>query len=99
MVGEGGSVELPHPFMPEGQRRGRTGSILLERGGERELIEVPSERDCFELEALAFRDQVRAGALEPSWPLVDHAETLAIARLQAEWRALLPAALAAPTGP
>lgn len=88
--GSEGSARLEQPFLPEGRRRGRLGVLEVERGGRRTRVEVPSRLDCFALEAQALRDLLDAGAVAPSFPLVDHAESLAIAKLSEQWRDSIP---------
>lgn len=88
--GSDGSARLAQPFLPEGRRRGTLGVLEVERLGRRTRVEVPSRLDCFALEAQALRGLIDSGAVSPAFPLVDHAESLAIARLSEEWRAGIP---------
>lgn len=87
--GTRGSAWLEEPFVPEGQRFGRSGVLVTEVDGiqTRQVIESPL--NCFALEAAAFRAQLHDARRAPEFPLVDHTETLAIAELADRWRALL----------
>ena len=91
-VGEDGTLELTDPFLPGGHRRGKVGEIVLvDPSGRRRVERVPSEYDCFTLEALAMRGMIAEGGTEPRWPMVDHAETVRIARLLQAWRTAIGA--------
>lgn len=92
IIGSDGVLEIEQPFMPEGERRGRNGRMHVIRAGHTESVSVESKMCAFGHEAAAFATLVRGwkpgtgGAPIPTWPLVDHDETMAIARLMDDWR-------------
>jgi predicted dehydrogenase len=96
VLGRDVTAWLEQPFLPEGQRHGRRGALCLERERALERLEFTTAHDCYALEALELsrlvqlRAQDPAASLEPRWPAVGAAESRALARLAAEWRATLP---------
>ncbi|MFG0305663.1 MAG: Gfo/Idh/MocA family protein [Phycisphaerales bacterium JB040] len=85
--GERGTIELPNPFLPEGRRDGTLGELVVSADGERRAESLPSPHDCFALEAIAVGGLIVHGKPEPVGAMVNHAETLALARAMSEWRA------------
>jgi len=86
VIGERGTLSLADPFLPEGRRHGRVGQLLVETETGTRTEELVAPHDCFALEALEVARLVAAGEVGPSFPLVGHAETMAIAGLLDAWR-------------
>jgi predicted dehydrogenase len=85
VTGERGRIELFSPWLPGGERHGTRSSWTLDVAGrapETHTLEAPS---VYALEADAFAESVLRGCV--TWPSVGVAESRALARLLAEWRA------------
>lgn len=92
VVGTEGEIALDEPFMPEGARRGVRGVLRVRRATRGEEVRIISDaRTAYACEATQFAALVAAwragGDVSPRWPLVDHEETIAIARIADAWRA------------
>ncbi len=84
--GTSGSLTLPHPFLPEGQRNGTRAVIELDLDGHHRSVDTTAPMDCFSLEARVMHDCIADGRIEPTWPLVTHEASLAIAGALDRWR-------------
>jgi len=84
--GERGTISLPNPFLPEGRRDGRVGEVVIESGGQKRTERLVSPHCCFALEAIATAQMLARGEIEPGGSMVNHAESLALARTMALWR-------------
>ncbi len=83
--GEHGSVSLDDPFVPGGERHGRTG-LLRVRTSTQRVESIDSPHDCYALEALELARMVRARNPQPRRPMVDRSQSIAIASLLQQWR-------------
>ena len=94
--GELGTIVVPEPFLPEGQRDGRRGEVQVTRDGHETVSEtLVSDTDCFGMQARAFAAMVRDRSFRPDVPFVGRFESLAIARLMDGWRSRVGAIPAA----
>jgi predicted dehydrogenase len=85
--GELGTLTIEQPFLPEGQRLGRRGVLVLrDRHGRTQHEVLDADLDCFALEARAVQRLLAAGERRPPPPMVDREASLAIATVLAEWR-------------
>lgn len=84
--GEGGVIELPNPFLPEGRRDGTLGELVVTIEGERRVESLASAHDCFALEAIATAGLLARGEVSPWGSMVNHAESIALSRAMEVWR-------------
>lgn len=87
--GERGTISLPNPFLPEGQRDGTLGEIVIQTHGGTRTERVVSPHDCFALEAIATAQLLAGGEADPVAPMVNHDESIALARASDDWRRLV----------
>jgi len=83
---ERGTISLPNPFLPEGRRDGRGGEVVIEGGGRTRTERPSSPHCCFALEAIATAQMLARGEIEPGGPMVNHAESRALAAAMEAWR-------------
>jgi len=89
IVGDSGTLSLPSAFLPGGDREGKRGEITLTTPSGR-VTEFPaSEHCCYSMEAIEVARLIESGGIEPAWPMVGHAESIAIATLIDAWRGIV----------
>lgn len=86
-----GSLRLEDPFLPGGQRRGRSARLWVETERQRREERIEARADCFALEAEELARLVQTRELEPRAPFVGRAESLALSELLERWRQRLGA--------
>jgi len=95
--GDAGRLEFENPFMPSGERDGRTACLIMTSNGLSPARDcLVDDLDCFSAEAQAVARLVRGGGVEAPPPMVGHAESIAISRILDEWRTRLHGLAASP---
>jgi predicted dehydrogenase len=88
VYGDLGKLELPDPWIPQGQRQASASSFeVLRYGVAPELVRIDPGKPVYALEAELFADTLPN--LEPAWPAMSHADTLGNLRVLDAWRARL----------
>jgi hypothetical protein len=88
LYGDLGKLELPNPWIPQGQRQASASSFEVMRyDAEPELVRIDPGKPVYALEAELFADTLPE--LEPAWPAMSHADTLGNLRVLDAWRARL----------
>ena len=87
--GDDGTLTLPSAFLPGGDREGTRGEITLTTNSDRVTESPSSEHCCYSLEAIEVARLIESGGIEPAWPMVGHAESIAIATLIDAWRSIV----------
>lgn len=89
VFGEHGSIRLPDPWLPGGDRHGRVSEIILNRDGQpAQTLPIRADADVYALEARVFSDALRRSS-EPGFPAMGIADTLRNMRLIDAWRSLV----------
>lgn len=88
ITGDSGAITLPSAFLPGGDREGTRGEITLITPTGRVTETPASEHCCYSLEAIEVARLIASGSTEPAWPMVGHAESIAIATLIDAWRSI-----------
>tara|TARA_R110002072_G_scaffold69483_17_gene168518 strand:+ start:1101 stop:2132 length:1032 start_codon:yes stop_codon:yes gene_type:complete len=91
IVGERGRITIHQPWLPEGRQDGRRAHLTIETEAKEQDVVLEPEHDMFALQARAMARLIqhhrsRGDVIEPEPPLVQHAETLRLAHLMADWR-------------
>lgn len=85
VYGDLGKLELPDPWIPQGQRQASASSFeVLRYGMAPELVRIDPGKPVYALEAEFFADTLPN--LEPAWPAMSHADTLGNLRVLDAWR-------------
>lgn len=92
IMGDQGSIRLPHAFLPEGRRDGTRGLIELTTNRASQTIRVDSTRCCFSLQAHAFARLYRQHARSAPMPMVSPEESVQIAAALDLWKSHIPSA-------
>src|SRR5690606_21203086 len=86
LFGEAGKIELPDPWIPQGDRQAMSTSLTLHKYGEQpRRIEVRTDKPTYAIEAELVADTLPG--LEPPWPAMSHEDTLGNMRVLDAWRA------------
>lgn len=89
VFGEAGTIRLPDPWLPGGDRHGRTSELVIERpGGPPQTLRIEAPADVYALEARVFADALGRSA-DPGFPAMTITDTLANMRLIDAWRSLV----------
>ena len=86
VFGEKGKIELPDPWIPQGDRQSLSTSFTITRYGEAdEVVNIKTDKATYAIEAELVADTLPE--LEPPWPAMSHEDTLGNLRVMDAWRA------------
>ena len=85
IVGSLGTITLPDPWINHPDNP-TPGQILLRRGSDEQLIEVPAERTSYGYEAMVAADAILRGLLEAPAPAMTPSDTVGQMQTLDAWR-------------
>jgi predicted dehydrogenase len=88
LFGDEGRLRIDDPWLPGGKRHGRESHFIVERDGDSpQTVTVGIPRAIYALEAELVADSLPA--LEPLWPAMTWADSIANQRVLDRWRSAL----------